>query len=71
MLGRGLGVQDCRLQFLLKTQFEAKSRYEHAHDRKLVEQVMESWPLGKVKGRTEAVRSLLACLLAGVIGVSI
>ncbi|KAI1721065.1 arrestin domain-containing protein 15 [Ditylenchus destructor] len=46
-------VKDCRLQLLLKIQFEAKSRYEHANDRKLVEQIIDSWLMGRVKGRTE------------------
>jgi len=51
--GSRKALKDCRLQLLLKAQFEAKSRYEHAHDRKLVEQVVDSWPIGKIRGRTE------------------
>ncbi|KAL3117079.1 hypothetical protein niasHT_007482 [Heterodera trifolii] len=46
-------LKDCRLQLVLKTQFEARSRYEQASDQKLVENVMDSYPLGKVKGRTD------------------
>jgi hypothetical protein len=48
-------LKDCRLQLLLKTQFSARSRYEHASDRKLVELVVDSCPLGRVPGRTEKV----------------
>uniref|UniRef100_A0A914HSG5 Arrestin C-terminal-like domain-containing protein n=1 Tax=Globodera rostochiensis TaxID=31243 RepID=A0A914HSG5_GLORO len=46
-------LKDCRLQLVLKTQFEARSRYEQASDRKVVENVMDSYPLGRVKGRTD------------------
>lgn len=48
-------VKDCRLQLVLKTQFEATSRYEHVGDRKLVEQQLDSVALGRVKGRSEEV----------------
>lgn len=40
---------------MLKTQFEARSRYEQANDRKIVENVLDSYPLGRVKARTELV----------------
>ncbi|KAI3410141.1 hypothetical protein GPALN_006500 [Globodera pallida] len=56
-------LKDCRLQaihfaadyvpfipnigLVLKTQFEARSRYEQASDRKVVENVMDSYPLGR------------------------
>lgn len=48
-------LKDCRLQLVLKSQFQAQSRYEQANDRKLVENVLDSHPMGRVQGRSELV----------------
>ena len=41
------------MQLVLKTQFEAMSRYEHVNEKKLLEHIIDSFTLGKVKGKTE------------------
>ena len=46
-------LKDCRLQLVLKSQFQAQSRYEQANDRKLVETMLDTYPLGRIKGRTD------------------
>uniref|UniRef100_A0A7E4ZVU3 Arrestin_C domain-containing protein n=1 Tax=Panagrellus redivivus TaxID=6233 RepID=A0A7E4ZVU3_PANRE len=46
-------LKDCKLQLVLKTQFEAMSRYEHVNEKKLLESVMDTFVLGRIKGRTE------------------
>ncbi|KAE9552768.1 hypothetical protein FO519_004030 [Halicephalobus sp. NKZ332] len=46
-------LKDCRIQLILKTQFEATSRYEHINEKKLLEHLMDSNVLGRVKGKTE------------------
>jgi hypothetical protein len=53
--GTRKALNDCSVQLVLKTQFEAISRYEHVNDRKLVCQPLDTIPLGRIKGRTEAV----------------
>uniref|UniRef100_A0A9J2PEL3 Arrestin C-terminal-like domain-containing protein n=1 Tax=Ascaris lumbricoides TaxID=6252 RepID=A0A9J2PEL3_ASCLU len=46
-------LKDCSLQVVLKTQFEAMSRYEHVNEKKLTEQVIETAALGNIKSRTD------------------
>uniref|UniRef100_A0AC34PWH5 Arrestin C-terminal-like domain-containing protein n=1 Tax=Panagrolaimus sp. JU765 TaxID=591449 RepID=A0AC34PWH5_9BILA len=46
-------VKECRIQLILKTQFEAMSRYERINEKKLLEHMMDSKIIGKVKGKTE------------------
>ncbi|CAD5215662.1 unnamed protein product [Bursaphelenchus okinawaensis] len=46
-------VKDCSVQLVLKAQFVAISRYEHVNDCKLVEQQLDSIPIGRIKGRSE------------------
>lgn len=53
-------LKDCRIQLVLKTQYEAISRYEHVSDKKLVEQQLDIDMLGKIKGRSDAVGLKLA-----------
>lgn len=50
-------LKDCSLQVVLKTQFEAMSRYEHVNEKKLTEQVIETAALGNIKSRTDVVSS--------------
>ena len=48
-------LKECRLQLILKSQFQAQSRYEQANDRKLVETVLDTHSVGRIRGRSEAV----------------
>uniref|UniRef100_A0A914Q6V0 Uncharacterized protein n=1 Tax=Panagrolaimus davidi TaxID=227884 RepID=A0A914Q6V0_9BILA len=41
------------MQLVLKTQFEAMSRYEHVNEKKLMEHIIDSFTLGRVKGKTD------------------
>lgn len=45
------GLKEVALQLIMKTQFEARSRYEHVNEKKLAEQLIEMVPLGAVKSR--------------------
>lgn len=51
-------LKDCTLHIVLKTQFEAISRYEHIKEKKLSEQIIESVILGNVKSRSKIVNYL-------------
>ncbi|TKR96987.1 hypothetical protein L596_010922 [Steinernema carpocapsae] len=46
-------LKQCTLQLMLKTTYEAMSRYEHVNEKKLQEQTIEQKSLGKVKPRTD------------------
>ncbi|KAH7699973.1 Protein ARRD-15 b [Aphelenchoides avenae] len=46
-------LKECRMQLILKAQFEAMSRYEHISDRKVIEHVLQNIPLGRIKGRSD------------------
>ncbi|KHN75826.1 Arrestin domain-containing protein 15 [Toxocara canis] len=46
-------LKDCCVHVVLKTQFEAMSRYEHVNEKKLSERVVETAVLGNVKSRTD------------------
>ncbi|KAK0424165.1 hypothetical protein QR680_008524 [Steinernema hermaphroditum] len=46
-------LKQCTVQLLLKTTYEASSRYEHVNEKKLQEQTIEQKELGKVKPRTD------------------
>uniref|UniRef100_A0A915BYD9 Arrestin C-terminal-like domain-containing protein n=2 Tax=Parascaris TaxID=6254 RepID=A0A915BYD9_PARUN len=46
-------LKECSLQVVLKTQFEAMSRYEHVNEKKLTEQVIEAAALGNIKSRND------------------
>uniref|UniRef100_A0A914E584 Arrestin C-terminal-like domain-containing protein n=1 Tax=Acrobeloides nanus TaxID=290746 RepID=A0A914E584_9BILA len=46
-------LKDCRMQLILKSQFEAMSRYEHVNEKKLLEQMLDNVLLGRAKGRSE------------------
>ncbi|PAV77029.1 hypothetical protein WR25_06591 isoform F [Diploscapter pachys] len=45
------GLKEVTLQLGMKTQFEARSRYEHVNEKKLSEQLIEMIPLGAVRAR--------------------
>ncbi|KAI6240144.1 Arrestin-C domain-containing protein [Aphelenchoides fujianensis] len=47
-------LTDCSVQLVLKSQFEAMSRYEHVQDTKLICQNLDVIPIGRIKGRSEA-----------------
>uniref|UniRef100_A0A1I7YER7 Arrestin_C domain-containing protein n=1 Tax=Steinernema glaseri TaxID=37863 RepID=A0A1I7YER7_9BILA len=46
-------LKHCALHLMLKTTYEAASRYEHVNEKKLQEQTIEQKELGKVKPRTD------------------
>ncbi|CAJ0578499.1 unnamed protein product, partial [Mesorhabditis spiculigera] len=46
------GLKDCTITLMMKTQFEAMSRYEHVNEKKLAEQIIESVILGSVAGKS-------------------
>ncbi|CAI5445886.1 unnamed protein product [Caenorhabditis angaria] len=45
------GLKEVALQLVMKTQFEARSRYEHVNEKKLAEQLIEMVSLGAVRSR--------------------
>uniref|UniRef100_A0A8R1HQ55 Arrestin C-terminal-like domain-containing protein n=1 Tax=Caenorhabditis japonica TaxID=281687 RepID=A0A8R1HQ55_CAEJA len=49
------GLKDVALQLMMRTQFEARSRYEHVNEKKLAEQLIEMVPLGAVRSRCRMV----------------
>ena len=55
-------MKDCRMQLILKSQFEAMSRYEHVNEKKLLEQMLDNVLLGRAKGRSETVRNFFVAV---------
>uniref|UniRef100_A0AC35ETM7 Arrestin C-terminal-like domain-containing protein n=1 Tax=Panagrolaimus sp. PS1159 TaxID=55785 RepID=A0AC35ETM7_9BILA len=51
-------LKDCKMQLVLKTQFEAMSRYEHVNEKKLMEHIIDSFTLGRVKEVTAAMNEI-------------
>ncbi|CAB3402450.1 unnamed protein product [Caenorhabditis bovis] len=45
------GLKEVCLQLMMKTQFEARSRYEHVNEKKLAEQLIDMVTLGAVRSR--------------------